>query len=106
MMVAGMLVLGHAVVPHLHHHKIAVAIVHLHVHGHTLFAHAHHDASHSHDGEAEDCLISEVCAGAVLKVNVPEVEAPILPLADSPFSTFPLYLSLFTFHFSPFMFLQ
>lgn len=85
-MVAGMLVLGHAVVPHHHHHKIAVAIVHLHVHEHTLFAHTHHDASHSHNGEAEDCLINEVCAGAVLKVSVPEVEAPVLPLEGSQFT--------------------
>ena len=82
-MVAGMLVLSHAVVPHHHHHKIPMAIMHLHVHGHTLFAHTHHDASHNHDGDGEECLISEVCAGAVLKVSVPEVEAPVLPVKGS-----------------------
>ena len=94
-MVAGMLVLGHAVVPHHHHHKVAVAIVHLHMHGHTLFAHTHHDASHSHNGEAEDCLISEVCAGAVLKVSVPDMEAPLLPVTILPtfiVDTFSSYL--------------
>lgn len=66
-MMAGMLVLGHAVVPHYHHHMIAVAFVHLHVHGHTLFAHAHHDASHSHNGEAEDCLITKCAQGRCSK---------------------------------------
>ena len=72
-MMVGMSILCHAVVPHHHYHKISVAIVHLHVHGHTLFVHSHHDDSHSHDEDGEECLIDEVCAGAVLKVSVPEV---------------------------------
>ena len=79
----GMSVLCHAVVPHHHYHKISVAIVHLHVHGHTLLVHSHHDDSHSHDGDGEECLINEVCAGAVLKVSVPEVETAILPVTGS-----------------------
>lgn len=114
MMMAGMLVLGHAVVPHHHHHKVAVAVMHIHAHGHTLFAHAHghatpadgteaeavahsrhHGPAHSHNGEAEDCLISEVCAGAVLKVSVPDMEAPLLPVTILPtfiVDTFSSYL--------------
>ena len=82
-MMVGMSILCHAVVPHHHYHKISVAIVHLHVHGHKLLVHSHHDDSHSHDGDGEECLINEVCAGAVLKVSVPEVETAMLPVAGS-----------------------
>lgn len=84
-MMVGMSILCHAVVPHHHYHKISVAIVHLHVHDHKLLVHSHHDDSHSHDGDGdgEECLINEVCAGAVLKVSVPEVETAILPVTGS-----------------------
>lgn len=82
-MMVGMSILCHAVVPHHHYHKISVAIVHLHVHDHKLLVHSHHDDSHSHDEDGEECLINEVCAGAVLKVSVPEVGTAILPVTGS-----------------------
>ena len=93
-MMVGMSVLCHAVVPHHHYHKLSVAIVHLHVHGHTLLVHSHHDDSHSHDGDGEECLINEVFAGAVLKVSVPEVKVPVLPLAGSQFTIYNLQFTI------------
>ena len=95
-MMVGMSILCHAVVPHHHYHKISVAIVHLHVHDHKLLVHSHHDDSHSHDGDGdgEECLINEVCAGAVLKVSVPEVKVPVLPLAGSQFTIYNLQFTI------------
>ena len=94
---------GHTLFAHTHRHAttadgtVSEAMT---AQGHTTpdgtVDHSHHDAaSHSHNGEAEDCLISEVCAGAVLKVSVPDTEAPLLPVTILPtfiVDTFSSYL--------------
>ena len=78
-LLANMLILAHAVVPHHHHNKMFVALVNVldhdsrdlfnHSHGHE-YQHGdsdHHDGpAHYHDGNSEDCLMSEAEAAVGL----------------------------------------
>jgi len=82
-LLANMLILAHAVVPHHHHNKVFVAIVnvldddardlfnHEHGHEHHHDGHSdHHNApAHHHHGDGEDCLMSEAEAAAALKIQ-------------------------------------
>lgn len=75
-LLANMLILAHAVVPHHHHNKMFVAFVNVlgddarglldHEHGHE---HHHDGPAHHHDGDTEDCLMSEAEAAAALKIQ-------------------------------------
>ena len=68
-LLANMLILAHAVVPHHHHNKMFVAILNvLDEDARDLFNHEH-GHEHHHDGNSEDCLISEAEAAAVLKIQ-------------------------------------
>jgi hypothetical protein len=79
-MLANILILAHAVVPHHHHNKMFVAIVNvLDDNARDLFNHEHshshhHDGNnqtdnpaHHHDSGTEDCLMYEAEAAAALK---------------------------------------
>jgi hypothetical protein len=67
MSLASMMILAHSIVPHHHHHQIPVAVVHLH--DGSVDAHSDASAHTHHHGEAdEDCLMSDVLGGAVLRM--------------------------------------
>lgn len=82
-LLANMLILAHAVVPHHHHNKVFVAIVnifdddvqdifnheHGHEHHHDRDARHHDGPAHHHDGDSEDCLMSEAEVAAALKIQ-------------------------------------
>lgn len=97
-LLANMLILAHAVVPHHHHNKVFVAIVNIldhdaqdifnHEHGHEHHHDGdakHHDGpAHHHDGDSEDCLMSEAEAAAALKVQTDDgSECFVVPLLDN-----------------------
>lgn len=84
LLMANVLILAHAVIPHHHHDKVAVAIVHLweneaeHHHSHNEDGHHRHshDADgHHHEGK-EDCFLTEVMEEALVKDSFSEIEAP------------------------------
>lgn len=82
-LLANMLILAHAVVPHHHHNKVFVAIVnvldddardllnheHRHMHHHDGVSGHHDSPAHHHNGDTEDCLMSEAEAAAALKIQ-------------------------------------
>lgn len=81
-LLANILILAHAVVPHHHHNKVFVAIVnildhdsqdifnheHGHEHHHDGETNHHNGSTHHHDNNNEDCLLTEAEAAATLKI--------------------------------------
>ena len=88
-MLANMLILAHAVVPHHHHDKVFVAVVHVlddEVHDVSHHKHSHHHdedgdhhdgPSHHHDSDTEECLMSEAAAAAALKTHADGNNSPV-----------------------------
>ncbi len=67
MLLASMMILAHSILPHHHHNQVPVALVHLH----NGAVDAHSDApehAHHHGDADEDCLMSDVLGGAVLRM--------------------------------------
>lgn len=94
MLLASMMILGHSIVPHHHHDQMPVALMHLH----DGTVDAHSDApehAHHHGAPDEDCLMSDVLGGAVLRmldgdfsVEVQEgLSAPLFPTLAFSFLT-------------------
>lgn len=72
-LLASIMILAHAVVPHHHHNKVFAAIVNvLDDESCNLFSHSHNPESHHHDSDSEDCAINDtvVCAGARLQKDL------------------------------------
>lgn len=97
-LLANMLILTHAVVPHHHHNKVFVAIVNVldddvrdlfnHEHGYSHHHDGdndHHDGpAHHHNGDTEDCLMSEAEAAAALKIQTDDSGGGFfVPLLDN-----------------------
>lgn len=117
-LLANMLILAHAVVPHHHHNKVFVAFVNIldhdaqdifnHEHGHEHHHDGgsdHHNApAHHHDGDGEDCLMSEAEAAAALKIHTDDGEShSIAPLQDIDDGNFILLaaIGLYELSFTP-----
>lgn len=67
MLLASFMILAHSIVPHHHHDQVPVALVHLH--DGAVDAHSDAPGHAHHHGEAdEDCLMSDVLGGAVLRM--------------------------------------
>ena len=84
LLMANIILLAHAAVPHHHHDKVAVAIVHLweneaeHYHSHNEDGHHHsHDVDGHHHEGTEDCFLTEVMEEALVKDAFGEIEAPL-----------------------------
>lgn len=67
MLLASFMILAHSIVPHHHHNQIPVALVHLHDGSVDAHSDAPEDAHHHGDAD-EDCLMSDVLGGAVLRM--------------------------------------
>lgn len=82
LLMANVLILAHAVIPHHHHDKVAVAIEHFWEEG-DAHHHSHDGEAHHHDGP-EDCFLTEALEEALVKDAFSEIEplliAPQLPL--------------------------
>ena len=80
MLWASFMILAHSIVPHHHHDQVPVALVHLH----DGAVDAHSDApehTHHHGDADEDCLLSEVLGGAVLRMLDGAPLFPVLTFA-------------------------
>ena len=69
-LLAGIAILAHSVVPHHHHNKIFAAIVNvLDEDAQDKLNHSHNGATHEHDTHSEECAIDETVAGAVFRLQ-------------------------------------
>lgn len=75
LLMADIILLAHAAVPHHHHDKVAVAIVHL-WENEAEHHHSHNEDGHHHEGK-EDCFLTEVMEEALVKDSFGEIEAPL-----------------------------
>ena len=104
-MLANVLILAHAVIPHHHHNKVLVAIVNVldevpldnHSHGH---GHHHGEATHQH-AEGEDCLVSEAVAAATLRFQTDQSTHQVNPTQPLPDSGHYLLLCAIVCYFDP-----
>lgn len=69
-LLASIMILAHAVVPHHHHNKVFAAIVNvLDDESCNLFSHSHNPDTHHHDTDSEDCAINESVVGAAARLQ-------------------------------------
>lgn len=91
LLMANIILLAHAAVPHHHHDKVAVAIVHL-WENEAEHHHSHNEDGHHHEGK-EDCFLTEVMEEALVKDSFGEIEVP-LNTAELLQQTLPVWESL------------
>ena len=106
---ANILILAHAVIPHHHHNKMFVAIVNVlddeaqdlfnHEHGHSHHhdgnTYHHNSGSHHHDTNKEECLMNEAEVAAALKIQTDDGDgwfSNLLSATDNG-GTFPLAIT-------------
>lgn len=86
LLIANVILLAHAAVPHHHHDKVAMAIVHLwenesgrHHHEHNSDGHHHHehDSDGHHHNSPESCFLTETLEEAVVPDTHTEIAAPL-----------------------------
>ncbi len=68
-LLANIVILAHALVPHCHQNKFPQVIASIENDALILFNHSHNDDSHHHDSDSHDCAISETIATAFIRLQ-------------------------------------